>query len=82
MGSVLAVQVRFTPVLDAATAARPVGTEGPDIAVTVSTNVAFPVPPAFIAASTILEVPALVGVPDIRPVPVFTETPEGRPVAP
>ena len=48
----------------------------------VSVRVAVPVPPALVALSEIVEVPAAVGVPEIRPLVVFTVRPEGSPVAP
>jgi hypothetical protein len=49
---------------------------------TVTVRVAFPVPPAFVALSVTVEVPAVVGVPEIAPVAVFTVRPAGNPVAP
>jgi hypothetical protein len=49
---------------------------------TVIVRVPFPVPPALVALSVTVEVPAAVGVPEIRPVPVFTDKPAGNPVAP
>jgi len=51
----------------------------------VNVNVAFPVPPAFVALIvTLYGLPASVptaGVPEINPVAVFTVKPEGSPVA-
>ena len=47
----------------------------------VSVRVAVPVPPALVALSEIVEVPAAVGVPEIRPLVVFTDRPDGNPVA-
>ena len=49
--------------------------------VTVSVNVAEPVPPALVALMVTLEVPAAVGVPEINPVVVLTLKPAGSPVA-
>ena len=49
---------------------------------TVRVRVALPVPPAFVALSVTVEVPAAVGVPEINPVAVFTVSPAGKPVAP
>ena len=40
-----------------------------------------PVPPALIALTVEVYVPAVVGVPVIAPVEVFTESPAGRPLA-
>jgi hypothetical protein len=48
----------------------------------VTVSVALPVPPAFVALSVTVEVPAAVGVPEITPVAVFTVRPAGKPVAP
>jgi hypothetical protein len=48
----------------------------------VTVRVALPVPPAFVALSVTVEVPAAVGVPEITPVAVFTIRPVGNPVAP
>ena len=49
----------------------------------VSTSVAVPVPPAFVALKlTEKGLPVfVVGVPEIRPVPVLTDSPAGKPVA-
>lgn len=47
----------------------------------VRTNVAVPVPVAFVAPIVTLDVPAAVGVPVTDPVDVLTESPAGRPVA-
>jgi hypothetical protein len=48
----------------------------------VSVKVAFLVPPALVAFSVTVEVPAAVGVPEITPVVLFTDSPVGSPVAP
>jgi hypothetical protein len=53
-----------------------------DGGLTVSDNVAVPVPPALVALSFTLDVPVPVGVPEIRPVPVLIVRPEGSPLAP
>ena len=50
-------------------------------AVMVSVRVALPVPPALVAPSVTVEVPAEVGVPEISPVAVLTDKPAGKPVA-
>ena len=47
----------------------------------VSVSVPVPVPPALVAPSATLEVPAVVVVPEIRPVTVFADKPVGKPVA-
>ena len=47
----------------------------------VSVRVALPVPPALVAPSVTVEVPAAVGVPEISPVAVLTDKPAGKPVA-
>ena len=49
---------------------------------TVSVKVALPVPPAFVALSVTVVVPAVVGVPEINPVVLLTDSPAGNPVAP
>jgi hypothetical protein len=41
----------------------------------------FPVPPALLAESVTVLVPAAVGVPEMRPLPVLTTNPAGKPVA-
>ena len=41
-----------------------------------------PVPPALLAVTVALEVPATVGVPDITPVVLLMVSPDGNPVAP
>jgi hypothetical protein len=51
-------------------------------ALTVSTRVALPVPPLFVALNVTFEVPAAVGVPEIKPEVVFTARPAGNPDAP
>jgi hypothetical protein len=48
----------------------------------VIVKVALPVPPALVALTAAVEVPAAVGVPEINPVAVFTVNPAGNPVAP
>ena len=48
---------------------------------TVSTRVAVPVPPAFVAPMVTLKLPMAVGVPVMAPVEVFTDKPVGSPVA-
>jgi hypothetical protein len=50
-------------------------------AVTVKVSVSVPVPAAFVAASTTLLDPAVVGVPETTPVEVFTDSPAGSPEA-
>jgi hypothetical protein len=49
---------------------------------TVIVSVALPVPPAFVALTVTVDVPAAVGVPEITPVEVFTEAHDGNPLAP
>ena len=49
---------------------------------TVTVRVALPVPPAFVALSVTVEVPAAIGVPEITPVAAFTVRLAGNPVAP
>ena len=41
-----------------------------------------PVPPAFVALSVTVEIPAACGIPEITPVMVLTDRPAGRPEAP
>ena len=48
---------------------------------TVKVSVAFPVPPALVALTVTVYVPAVVGVPEINPELVFTVKPTGNPVA-
>ena len=48
----------------------------------VSVSVALPVPPAFVALSVTVDVPAVVGVPEINPLVLLTDSPAGNPVAP
>jgi hypothetical protein len=50
-------------------------------ALTVSVRVAWPVPPALVAPSVTVEVPAAVAVPEIKPVAVLTDKPAGKLVA-
>ncbi len=47
----------------------------------VKVNVLVPVPPALVALSVTLEVPAVVGVPEMSPVAVLIDRPAGNPVA-
>ena len=54
---------------------------GGGVLLIVSTSVAEPVPPAFVALIVTFDVPAAVGVPEIAPVAVLTVSPAGRPVA-
>jgi hypothetical protein len=49
--------------------------------VMVSVRVALPIPPALVAPSVTVEVPAEVGVPEINPVAALTDSPAGKPVA-
>jgi hypothetical protein len=49
--------------------------------VIVSVRVALLVPPALVALSVTVELPAAVGVPEISPVAVFTDKPAGKPEA-
>jgi hypothetical protein len=49
---------------------------------TVSVNMAEPVPAAFVAVSVTVNVPAAVGMPEIVPVDVFTDRPAGSDEAP
>ena len=53
----------------------------PVAAFIVRAKVAEPVPPALVALSVTLEVPAAAGVPEITPVVVLMESPAGNPVA-
>jgi hypothetical protein len=45
------------------------------------TNVAVPVPPAFVALKATFEVPGVVGVPEIKPLVALTDNPVGNAVA-
>jgi hypothetical protein len=49
--------------------------------VIVNVRVALPAPPALVAPSVTVEVPAAVGVPEISPVATFTDKPAGKPEA-
>jgi hypothetical protein len=49
--------------------------------VIVSVRVALPVPPALVALSVTVELPAAVGVPETNPLAVFTDKPAGKPAA-
>ena len=70
--------MKLTPVVPVAEAALVITGAG---GLTVSVNVAVPVPPTFVALSATLDVPAVVGVPEISPVVVLTVSPAGKPVA-
>ena len=48
---------------------------------TVRVSVALPIPPALVAESVTLDVPAAAGVPEISPVTVLTVSPAGKPAA-
>jgi len=48
----------------------------------VKVTVCEPVPPAFVAVTVAVDVPAVVGVPVIAPVVVLTVRPAGSPLAP
>ena len=48
---------------------------------TVSVNVAVPVPPAFVALKVMLEIPTTFSVPEINPVAVLIVKPDGKPTA-
>ena len=62
----------------AAACTKPVGKP----AAIVRVSVALPVPPALLALSVTVEVPAEVGVPEIDPLVLLTASPAGNPVAP